>query len=74
MTLDELLDTDPSAIAKLSHAELVTLLTPYFPVVRKAMLPPEKSKKKGLDNQLIKELVALNQDRIKEILSKKKNL
>lgn len=41
--------TDPESLASLSEVELKTLLAPYIPLVRKAVLPEESVRKTGLE-------------------------
>ena len=70
MTLNELLELSPEERAKhmANLPELTKMLTPYFPAVRKAMLPPENYKKQGLTDQLVRSLLEKNKTAIEEIL------
>ncbi len=53
MTIDELLNLDPDELIKLSTPKLMEILAPYYPTARKALLPPDKPVKKGLEYKLI---------------------
>ena len=57
MTLNAILNLSSAERNKIPLAELTKMLTPYFPAVRKPVLPPEKYSKQGLNNQLIESLM-----------------
>ena len=51
MDIKEILARDPEALLAMSDAELQALLSPFFPAVRQAVMPPEKATK--IDARLV---------------------
>jgi len=64
MTIKELLDKTPEELATIPTSQLEAILQPYFPAVRKALLPPEKSRKSTVETSMIQQLLEANKDAI----------
>ena len=57
MNISEILNRNPEELLALSDEQLKSLLEPFFPAVRQAVLPPEKSRKLGLDRRMIESYI-----------------
>lgn len=56
-TIHEIL-SDPEALLALSDEQLKTLLAPYIPETRKALLPEEKPSKLGMSARVMRDVLA----------------
>lgn len=56
-TIHEIL-SDPDSLLSLSDSQLKTLLAPYIPEARKAILPEEKASKLGIHSRVMKDVLA----------------
>lgn len=65
MNINEILARNPRDLLALSEAELTSLLEPFFGPTRKSLLPPEKSRKVGLERRMIASYIEANKDLLK---------
>lgn len=72
MNISDILARDPEELLKLTDEQLKELLAPFFPAVRQALLPPEKSRKIGLDRRMIESYMkTINIDELRAQAAKK---
>lgn len=74
MEIKDILSRDPEELLKLSDAELNTLLSPFFPAVRQAMMPPEKARKLGLERRMLESFIQANKNDIEATAKRLKTL
>ena len=64
VTIEDILNTTPEELSLLSNDKLKELLAPLFPAARKAILPPDKPKKMGVQDRLMRDILEQNKDAI----------